>query len=254
MYDDADADADIDHEYFNSLQSSSVQHSSHNGPAGFHNGSFAYDNESQFIHRPNFGQHGCRDQPIELDDFEDDLDDSPEITDDLSGLGSHQPVRVYSNVDTTRRGAVSETSNVGISAPSTSGPSFQQSLQHDGASRGTMYPQQVQFNAATRRSDAELAKHNADKKQNKAQEISFKIQGQWWHRLSVRVAAGIDPIFSDRERKTNNAQSQLSSILRLPTSYAPLPIAGALIVSLHCQTYDPGISTKYNQNMHQKKE
>lgn len=202
VYDDADAEGDIDDEYFNSLQPDSVQHGSHNGPTGLTNGGVAYAAESQFINQPSFGKHGSRDQPIELDDFEDALDDSPEITDNRPGLGSDQPVSVQSYFDTTHRSTIPGTSNAGISASSASAR-FPQSLQSGGASREPIYPQQVRFTAATRRSDAELAKHNADKKQNKAQEISFEKQGQWWHRMGVKEAAGIDAIFFNRGIKTN---------------------------------------------------
>lgn len=180
-----------------------MQHGSQNGPIGVHYGRTAHADEPQYISQPSFGEHGSRNRPIELDDLEEELDEALEFAADPPALGSQQPIWVNSNIGTTRRGTVPVTRNVGISAPSASGPSFQQSLQPGEASGGPMYSQQLQPTAATRRSDAELAKHNAEKKSNKAEEIGFEKHGRWWHRLNVNEDAGMDIPLSDRRFKTN---------------------------------------------------
>lgn len=180
-------------------QPSSLQHGSHYRPIEVH----AYVDEPRYTNQPSFREYGSRDQPIELDGPEEELDKDLDFAADPPVLGSHQPTRVNSKIGATRRGTFPGTSNIGISASNASRPSLQQSLQSGGASGGPGHSQQVQPTAPTRRSDAELAKHSSEKKQNKAEEIAFEKHGRWWHKLSVHVEAGMDTPLSDCRIKTN---------------------------------------------------
>lgn len=199
VYDDADADD----EFFEFLRSNPVQQGSHNGPAGVHDGRVAYADEPRFINQLGFGRHGSKDQPIELDDLEEELDDALEFTDNLSSNRSYQSVHVNSSVGANHPGTVPVASNVHILALGASGQKNQQWMQSSGALHGPTYPQQVQSSAVARPSDAELAKNHADKKVNKAKEIAFKDQGRWWHRMNGNVAAGMEVPSFDRAIKTD---------------------------------------------------
>jgi len=164
---------------------------------------FADADEPLFINEPSFGRDGSKDLPIEIDDFEDELDDALNSTHIVPGQGSYQSVHHSSNIGINHLGTVPVTSNIGIPALSASGQSNSQSAQPGGASHGPVYPQQTQSSAVSRSSDAELAKGHADKKENKAKESAFKNQGRWWHRLSENEAAGRESPFIDRENKTD---------------------------------------------------
>jgi len=196
-------DADFNDEFLDFLRSNSVQQGSHNEPTGVRDARVAYADESQFINQPGLGQHGSKDQLIELDDPEEELDDALEFTDNHSSNRSYQPVHVNSNVGTDHPGTVPVTSSVGMSALGASRQSNRQSLHPGGTSHGPTYPQQVQSTAATRPSDADLAKNHANKKENKAKEIAFKDQGRWWHRMNGNVAAGMEAPSFDRAIKTD---------------------------------------------------
>jgi len=192
VYDDADADGDVDEEYFNSIQPDSVQHNPRYGPSGAQDGRVTYAGESQIINQPSFGQHGSKDQSIELDDLEDELDDTLNFRDNIPDLRSHQPVRTNTNVRINDPSTVPVTSSIAAPRASISRPSSRQSVQSYGQSYGPVYPPQTQPSAATRPSDAGLAKHHADKKSNKARENAFEIHGRWWHRTNENEAAGMD--------------------------------------------------------------
>jgi len=168
-----------------------------------YNSRVTYTDEPIFANDPEFAQDGSKDKPIALDDFEEELDDALELTDDLPAQESYQRVRVNSNVGATQLGTVPGTSTIGQSAPSALQKSNRQSLQPSGHSYGPVYPPQIQPSAVTRPSDAELAKCHADKKENKARENAFKDQGRWWHRMNGSVAAGMKAPFFEREVKTN---------------------------------------------------
>jgi len=180
-----------------------VQHGSHNGPTGVRDGKAVCTDEPRSSNQPGFGQHGSKDQPIELDNFEDELDAALEFTDSLPAQESYQPVRISSNVAANHPGTVPMTSSVGMSAPGASRQSNRQSLYPGGTSDGPTYPQQVQSSAIARPSDAELAKNHADKKVNKAKEVAFKNQSRWWHRMNENLAAGMETPSFDRAIKTD---------------------------------------------------
>ncbi len=198
-------DADFEDKFLVFLRSNPVQHGSHKGADGVRDSKVVCTDEPRSSNQPGFGQHGSKGQPIELDNFEDELDDALEFTDSLPAQESYQPVRISSNVAANHRGTLPVISNVGMSFPNASGHSNlnQQLLQPSGHSYGPVFPPQTQSSAATRPSDAELAKHHADKKENKAKENAFRDQGRWWHRTNANVAAGIEAPSFDGEMKTN---------------------------------------------------